>query len=137
MLNLRKTLQDLFDRPLKPPPEHGLRRETAAVSRRDFSLDNVKRVAQNVPFEQVKVRKQPPAPAYPQAAKEAGVQGVVAIEITVGPDGRPTLVEALSGPPALYSTALRYALGWEFEPALLKGAPQAVRFQLTMPFRLR
>ena len=61
----------------------------------------------------------------------------VVIVLTIDPAGIPIQAEAQSGPPALLTTAIGYALNWEFEPARLNGVPQLARFKLTMPFRLR
>lgn len=88
-------------------------------------------------FHQLKVRRQPPPPPYPSAAKEFGVQGTVTVDILVDPSGRPVVVESIGGPPELLVAAIRYALTWEFEPARLNGAPVQARFRLTMPFRLK
>jgi hypothetical protein len=55
----------------------------------------------------------------------------------IDPSGKPMFVEAMEGPPLLLISAIRYALGWEFEPARLNGVPLAARFRLTMPFHLR
>lgn len=90
-----------------------------------------------VDFTKVKVRQQPAPPSYPWHAGLNGVAGDVVLLITVDPEGRPTRAEALSGPPELYMTAIRYALKWEFEPALLNGVPQTARFRLNLPFRFR
>ena len=137
MLNLRRTLQDLFEQPLKQSADKPPRRVNAVQIWRSFSVDNWDVGEPEVNFAEVKVRRQPPAPAYPQAAKAAGIQGVVRVEITIAADGTPALAEALSGPPELQSTAIRYALGWAFEPARVNGIAKAVRFQLNMPFRLQ
>ena len=90
-----------------------------------------------VEFKQMKIRFQPPAPPYPTLARERRVDGVVVVQITVNPAGMPVRAEAVTGPPELIMTAVRYALQWRFAPALLDGIPQAARFRLTMPFRLR
>jgi len=90
-----------------------------------------------VEFKQMKIRYQPPAPPYPGLARERRVEGVVVVHIMVDPAGMPTRVEALTGPPELIMTAVRYALQWRFDPVLLDGVPQAARFKLTLPFRLR
>jgi protein TonB len=84
----------------------------------------------------LKVKRQPPAPAYPARARTNGIEGVVVIDLTVDATGAPVRAAALSGPAELLMTALRFALQWEFEPAILNGQPQPARFKLTMPFSL-
>lgn len=88
-------------------------------------------------FSQIRVKRQPPAPPYPMAAKARRIQGTVVVQLNVGVDGLPTRAVAVEGPSELLMTALGYALNWEFEPARLNGVPQAARFRLSMPFRLR
>lgn len=88
-------------------------------------------------FSQIRVKRQPPAPPYPIAAKLARVQGTVVLDLIIDPQGEPILAEAREGPVPLLLTAISYALDWRFEPARLNGVPQVARFRLTMPFRLR
>jgi TonB family protein len=88
-------------------------------------------------FAQLKVRRQPPAPAYPTLAKLMGIQGVVVVELVIDPAGKPVRAEAIAGPSELQAAAVGYALQWEFEPAKLNGVPQTAKFRLTMPFNLR
>ena len=88
-------------------------------------------------FSRIKVKVQPPAPAYPPDAKEARIQGTVVVSLTIDPEGKVTEAKALSGPVELQQCALEYAKTWEFEPAMVKGKPMWARFKLTMPFRLK
>lgn len=84
----------------------------------------------------LKLRFQPDPPAYPPDAKKRHIQGTVVVELEVDELGIPVRAHAVKGPQALRSTAVAYALGWRFEPALRNGKPAASRFRLTMPFRL-
>jgi TonB family protein len=90
-----------------------------------------------LPWDQVKVRFQPDPPVYPPAAKEKRIQGTVIVELVIDENGIPVRARATKGPQPLRGTAVAYALGWRFEPVLVAGRPVPVRFQLTMPFRLR
>lgn len=132
---LQKTLQNLFSLSATSPPP------VAATAPQASSLPGSAAAPSQVPvdfsFKQIRVRKQPAAPAYPATAKSRGVQGIVVVSILVDLLGFPYQVEALSGPPELLMTAVRYALQWEFEPAMLNGQVVPSRFKLTMPFRLR
>jgi TonB family protein len=93
--------------------------------------------AQAVDAQPMKVRSQPPAPDYPDEAKEERVQGTVTVELLVDPTGVPRWATAIDGPKALMECACQYALTWRFEPAILNGVPQSARFRLPMPFKLR
>ena len=92
--------------------------------------------ATDVGFSDIKVRVQPPAPPYPDHALADKIEGTVVVLLTLDPDGRPARAVALSGPPELKATALRYAMQWIFEPVNVGGKPAWVRFKLPMPFRL-
>lgn len=132
---LHRTLQNLFNLPAPAPLP------VAATAPPASSQPGLTVAPSQDPvdfaFHQIRVRKQPVAPAYPPAAKSRGVQGNVVVSILVDILGFPYQVEALSGPPELLMTAVRYALEWEFEPAMLNGHAVPSRFTLTMPFRLR
>lgn len=91
----------------------------------------------NLSWNQVKVRFQPEAPAYPPDAKAKRIQGTVVVELVIDENGIPVRARATKGPQPLRSTAVAYALGWRFEPVLAGGKPVPARFKLTMPFRLR
>ncbi|MCE1229362.1 MAG: M56 family metallopeptidase [Firmicutes bacterium] len=90
-----------------------------------------------VDYSQVKVRHQPPAPAYPPKAKEARIQGTVVVEVLIDEEGVPLDVKAIEGPEELRATAVDYANQWRFEPAKIKGKTVKTKFKLTMPFRLK
>ena len=73
-------------------------------------------------------------PLYPQEARDAGVQGVVIIEMRVDPDGRVASARILRSIPLLDQAALDAVRQWEFEPTLLNGAPIAVVMTVTVQF---
>lgn len=100
-------------------------------------VDGTPGQAQDTDFSKIKVKHQPPAPAYPAEAKAAKIQGTVEVEIIVDEQGVPVGVKALSGPEELRPTAQGYAEEWRFEPFKVDGKPVKARFKLTMPFRLR
>ncbi|MBP1772009.1 MAG: Gram-negative bacterial TonB protein C-terminal [Holophagaceae bacterium] len=133
-ITLHQTLGDLL---VQNPAPQELQQKPQAEAGRDVPVEA--KAATYVPFDfrQIKVRKQPAPPPYPQGAKERNIQGVVVINLMIDTTGLPRRAEAVSGPPELLMTAIRYALKWEFEPAMLNGIPQMARFKLTMPFRLR
>ena len=92
---------------------------------------------QDFDFKQIHVLHQPEPPAYPAEAKAQRIQGTVVVTLIVGTDGRVESAEASEGPDMLRPTAVAYAKGWRFKPALVDGKPVKARFKLTMPFRLR
>lgn len=134
---LHQTLQDIIIVPNAPSSWSEQQKALRIIlSQESIADDKLKKIV-DFDFNQIKVRRQPPAPPYPPVAKANGVQGTVVVVITVDPMGIPSRAEALSGPPELLMTAIRFALNWEFEPARFNGIPVVARFKLTMPFNLR
>jgi len=74
-------------------------------------------------------------PVMPEAASQAGVRGVVILEIVIGPDGRVTDAKVLRSIPLLDAAAIDTARKWRYEPTLLNGAPVAVIMTVTVNFR--
>jgi TonB family protein len=65
-------------------------------------------------------------PAYPEAARQAGVRGVVILEITIGEDGSVTDARVLRGIPLLDAAALEAARQWRYQPMVVGGKPVPV-----------
>jgi TonB family protein len=77
-------------------------------------------------------------PVYPAAALAAGIQGVVIIEVTVGPNGRVTDARVLRAPEdILREPALDAVRQWEYEPTIFLGRPVSVLMTVTVNFSLR
>lgn len=74
------------------------------------------------------------APIYPGAAKQAGVSGLVILEITLAADGSVSEARVLNGHPMLEQAAIDAARQWRYETTLLNGAPVPVRFTATVNF---
>jgi TonB family protein len=76
-------------------------------------------------------------PQFPAAAALARQQGTVVVELTVAEDGTttdPTVVESAGD---VFDRAVLDAIRtWRFEPAVRKGAPVAVRWQVRQRFEL-
>jgi len=91
--------------------------------------------------DQVRVRTHPPQPPYPAEARRLGIEGTVQLKLAVGPKGRVTRIEAISGPAELRATAVAYGRDVLFEVdrhAIPPGGNEAsftmqVRFQLVHP----
>ncbi|HEV7903503.1 MAG TPA: energy transducer TonB [Pyrinomonadaceae bacterium] len=77
-----------------------------------------------------------PNPAYPAAAREAGVSGTVEVAIVVDEDGRVISAEAVSGPEQLRAAAVEASRKAHFTLTRLSGQPVKVSGLLTYNFVL-
>ena len=77
------------------------------------------------------------APVYPDAARAAGIQGVVIIEAVIDPQGQVSDARVLRSIPLLDEAALDAVRQWTFTPTLLNGAPVSVILTVTVTFDLR
>jgi TonB family protein len=75
-----------------------------------------------------------PKPDYPEAAKQAGIHGVVKVHVTIDEQGHVTAAEATEGPKELRAAAVEAALKARFEPVRLHGAGIKVYGVLTYKF---
>ena len=73
-------------------------------------------------------------PVYPPIAREAGVTGVVIIEVRIGADGSVEEAHVLKSIPLLDQAALDAVKQWEFVPTLLNGAPVPIMMTVTVNF---
>lgn len=73
-------------------------------------------------------------PAYPEAARAAGIGGVVILEVTIGPDGRVSNAMVLRHVDLLDDAALAAVMQWEFQPTLLIGVAVPVIMTTTVNF---
>jgi TonB family protein len=78
-----------------------------------------------------------PVPEYPEAAKSANLTGTVAIEATIGKDGKIHNLDVVSEPgQLLMDTASKAVSKWEYKPYLLNGNPVDVRTQIYVSFAM-
>ena len=75
-------------------------------------------------------------PVYPADASEAGVQGVVILEVTIAPDGTVSDTRVLRSIPMLDQAAADAVRQWGFTPTLLNGEPVPVVMTVTVNFTL-
>ena len=75
-------------------------------------------------------------PVYPEAARKAGVEGVVILEATTDTYGRVASVKVLRGDPLLGQAAVDALEQWVYEPMVIDGKPKPVVFTVTMRFTL-
>lgn len=76
-----------------------------------------------------------PAPPYPAAARQRGIEGVVLLEVKVLVDGRAGEVrlKASSGSPVLDEAGLRAVSGWTFGP--VRRGPRSVESWVEVPVK--
>lgn len=73
-------------------------------------------------------------PVVPEQAIQAGVTGVVILEITIDAEGTVKDARVLRGIPLLDQAAVDAARQWRFEPTLLNGQPVPVIMTATVSF---
>ena len=76
-------------------------------------------------------------PTYPPAARDADVQGTVALQALIGKDGSVKDLQVFSGHPLLTSAALDAVKQWRYKPYLLNGEPVEVHTTVTVNFVLQ
>jgi protein TonB len=76
-------------------------------------------------------------PVYPEAAKQAGIQGTVILELSIGKDGKVTSAKVLRSIPELDQAAIDAATKWEFTPTVKDGAAVPVVLAVTVNFKLQ
>lgn len=75
-------------------------------------------------------------PDYPLLAYQAGIQGEVIISAIIDSHGNVVDMKVVSGPPLLYSAAMKALGQWKFEPTYLNGEPVAIKWNATVNFRI-
>lgn len=77
-------------------------------------------------------------PAYPAAAQTAGIEGTVLLQATIGVDGTPLSITAMSKttPEELVQAAMEAVRQWRYEPTRLNGVPVEVVTVIAVSFRL-
>ena len=76
-------------------------------------------------------------PVYPAAAREAGIEGVVILEVKIGVDGGVETARVLKSIPVLDEAALDAVKQWKFEPTLLNGQPTSITMTTTINFAIQ
>lgn len=75
------------------------------------------------------------APVMPEAARQAGIFGVVILEVTIDAQGRVSNTRVLRSIPLLDQAAVDAVRRWEFEPTFIDGQPRAVIMTVPVPFQ--
>ena len=76
------------------------------------------------------------APEYPDAARQAKVQGTVVLDTVVSPDGAVAQMKLVSGPALLSQAAMDAVRWWRYKPYLVNGRPAAVETTVAVDFEL-
>lgn len=74
-------------------------------------------------------------PIYPDAARQANIQGIVILDTVIGRDGTVVDVRAISGPDELTTAAVDAVKWWRFQPYQANGQPVEVETKLAVEFR--
>lgn len=77
-----------------------------------------------------------PSPVYPEAAREARIQGVVRYNVVIDREGRVRNLTLVSGHPLLVPAATEALKQWQYQPTLLNGEPVEVVTQVDVNFTL-
>ena len=73
-------------------------------------------------------------PVLPDAARRAGVYGMVILEIVIGADGKVETAKVLRSIPLLDQAAIDAVKQWVYEPTLLNGQPVPIIMTATVNF---
>lgn len=74
-------------------------------------------------------------PAYPAEARQANLQGVIALDIIVGRDGSVVSMHPLNGPDVLARAAMDALRWWKFEPYRVNEEPAVVETTVAVEFK--
>jgi TonB family protein len=75
-------------------------------------------------------------PVYPPLARQAKIEGVVRMSVTIDREGRIAHIEIVSGHPLLVPAALEAVKQWVYRPTLLNGQPVEVQTTVDVNFSL-
>lgn len=76
-------------------------------------------------------------PVYPAAAKAAGVQGTVELDVVISKEGVPEDIRVLSSPDDdLTQSALDAVRLWRYSPTLLNGEPVEILTEVIVNYTL-
>ena len=76
-------------------------------------------------------------PVYPDAARQAGLQGLVVLDAVIGQDGKVKRLRPVAGPGLLAQSALDAVQSWRYAPYRSGGQAVEVETTISVDFRLR
>ena len=74
-------------------------------------------------------------PVYPTEARQANLEGIIALDIVVGSDGSVVSMRPLNGPEVLARAAMNALRWWKFEPYRLNGQAAVVETTVAVEFK--
>ena len=77
-----------------------------------------------------------PKPEYPEAAREAGIQGTVHFKVVLGTEGKLISAERSAGPPELTEVVRKTIMQWVWEKIRVGGEPVEVSSTVDVNFSL-
>jgi TonB family protein len=75
-------------------------------------------------------------PSYPPEAEKSRLQGLVTLQVVIGPDGIVKDLRPVSGPEVLARAAVDAVKWWRFQPYEVEGKPATVETTIEVEFRL-
>jgi protein TonB len=75
-------------------------------------------------------------PTYPDAAKQAGIEGTVVLLFTITPEGTVTNIRVIKDLPILGELCKKVVRSWKFKPFIYQGAPTSVIMRQPFTFKL-
>jgi protein TonB len=75
-------------------------------------------------------------PAYPEEAKQRGIEGTVRLHAIFGRDGAVENLSSVSGPPVLAAAAMNAVRDWHYSQTFLDSKPIEIEEDITVVFRL-
>ena len=75
-------------------------------------------------------------PEYPAKAKEAGIEGLVKLQVVINKDGTVKSIKTLSGPEELVKPAVTAVKQWQWEPTTVDGKPVEVITDIDVNYTL-
>jgi TonB family protein len=75
-------------------------------------------------------------PAYPEEAKQRGIEGTVKLHAVFGRDGNIESLSPISGPPVLVAAAMNAVRGWHYSQTLLDNKSVEIEEDISVEFRL-
>ena len=74
-------------------------------------------------------------PTYPASARQAKIEGTIAVDVVIGRDGSVVRMHPLNGPEVLASAAMESLRWWKFQPYRINGEPAVVETTLAIEFK--
>ena len=75
--------------------------------------------------------------SYPDAARNAGIQGTVVLKVVTTYSGDVQEVTVVSGDPALAQATAETVKKWKYKPYLLEGSPAEMETQVSITFHMK